>query len=214
MFRLTTLALLVLPAPIALAEGHAVGLKVGALGFGAEYTHEFTERIAARGGIYGSKIGVDVEESDITYEGDVVWDSIVAGIDFHPLKSPLRLSAGFMQNDNRVELVSRPTAPQTVGDTTYTPAQIGTLTGGIGFDDTATFLGLGWDWSRDKDLFGMSLDLGVLDQGDPNVVLRGSGTLLGNPAFEQDIIDETLQIEDDADVDLVPFLSVGFQFRF
>jgi hypothetical protein len=208
------LALLALPASIALAEGHAVGLKVGALGFGAEYTHELTDRIAVRGGIYGSKIGVDVEESDIRYEADVVWDSIVAGVDFHPLKSALRLSAGLMQNDNRVELVSRPTAPQTIGDTTYTPGQIGTLSGGIGFDDTASFLGVGWDWSRDKRLFGMSLDLGVLDQGDPAVSLRGSGTLLGNPAFEQDIIEETVQIEDEVDYDLVPFLSVGFQFRF
>ncbi len=214
MFRVTTLALLLLPAPLALAEGNAVGLKVGALGFGAEFTHEFTDRIAVRGAIYGSEIGVDVDESDIRYEADVVWDSVLAGIDFHPLKSALRLSAGLMQNDNRVELVSRPTAPQTIGDTTYTPAQIGTLIGGIGFDDTASYFGIGWDWSRDKRLFGMSLDLGVVDQGNPSVFLRGSGTLLGNPAFEQDILDETVQIEDEIDYDLVPFLSVGFQFRF
>jgi hypothetical protein len=201
-------------APIALADGHAVGLKVGALGFGAEYTHGLTDRIAVRGGIYGSKLGVDVEESGIRYEADVVWDSIVAGIDFHPLKSALRLSAGLMKNDNGLELVSRPTASQTIGDTTYTPAQIGTLSGAIVFDDTATFLGVGWDWSRDKRLFGMSFDLGLLDQGDPTVVLRGSGTLLGNPAFEQDIVQETTQIDDEIDYGLVPFFAVGFQFRF
>lgn len=214
MFRLAPLALLALPASIALADGHAVGLKVGALGFGAEYTHELTERIAVRGGLYGSQIGVDVEESDIRYEGDVVWDSIVAGVDFHPLKTALRLSGGFIKNDNRLELLSRPTAPQTIGDTTYTPAQIGTLEGGIRFDDTATFVGLGWDWSRDKSLFGMSFDLGIVDQGDPTVFLRGSGTLLGNPSFEQDIAAESTQLEDEADVDIVPFFTVGFQFRF
>lgn len=214
MFRMTPLALLALPAAIALADGHAVGLKVGALGFGAEYTHELTERIAVRGGIYGSKLGVDVEESGIRYEADVVWDSIVAGVDFHPLKSALRLSAGLMKNDNGLELVSRPTASQTIGDTTYTPAQIGTLSGAIGFDDTATFLGVGWDWSRDEQVFGMSVDLGVLDQGDASVTLRGSGTLLGNPSFEQDIAQEAAQLTGDIDYDLVPFFAVGFQFRF
>jgi hypothetical protein len=214
MFRGITLAFLALPAPIALADGHAVGLKVGALGVGAEYTHELTDRIAVRGGLYGSQLGVDVEESGIEYEADVVWDSIVAGIDFHPLKSALRLSAGLIKNDNALELVSRPTAPQTIGDTTYTPAQIGTLEGQVGFDDTATFFGLGWDWSRDKRLFGISFDLGIIDQGNPTVLLRGNGTLLGDPSFQQDIDAEAAQLESEIDVDVVPFLALGFQFRF
>lgn len=215
MLRPIAFALLALPASAAFADGHAVGLKVGALGLGAEYTYSLTDRIAFRGGLYGSQLGFDAEESDIDYEFDVVWDSFSAGIDFHPLKSPLRLSLALMQNDNRLELFSRPTENITVGDTTYTPSQIGTLTGGMGFDDTATMAGIGWDWSRDKSLFGMSLDLGVVDQGAPTVTLRGSGTLLDNPAFEQDLRDEANQLAVEAeDLDLVPFLSLGFQFRF
>lgn len=214
MLRVATLGLLALPAT-ALADGHAVGLKVGAFGLGAEYTHEITDRIAVRGALYGSNWGFDAEQSGIEYEADVVWDSLTAGVDFHPLKSALRLSVGVMRNDNALELLSRPTTNQTIGDTTYTPAQIGTLTGSLHFDDTAMFAGVGWDWSRDKSMFGMSLDLGLVDQGDPVVTLRGTGTLLGNPAFEQDITDEARQLTDDAgDFDLAPFLSVGFQFRF
>jgi hypothetical protein len=215
MLRGITVALLVLPASAALADGHAVGLKVGALGLGAEYTYALTERIALRGALYGSQIGFDAEESDIDYEFDVVWDSLSAGVDFHPLKSALRLSLGLMQNDNRLELFSRPTQNVTIGDTTYTPSQIGTLTGGMQFDDTATMAGIGWDWSRDKSLFGMSLDLGVVDQGSPTVTLQGNGSLLGNPAFEQDIDAEAIQLAGEVeDLDLVPFLSLGFQFRF
>ena len=215
MLRAVTLGLLALPAASAFAEGHAVGLKVGAFGLGAEYTHELTERLAVRGAIYGSQLGFDAEESGIDYEADVVWDSLTAGVDFHPLKSALRLSLGIMKNDNALELVSRPATSQTIGDTTYTPAQIGVLLGSIGFDDTATFAGVGWDWSRDASVFGMSLDIGVVDQGKPVVTLRGSGTLLGDPAFQQDINAEAVQLTDEAsDLDLVPFLSLGFQFRF
>jgi hypothetical protein len=215
MLRLATLGLLALPASAAFGEGHAVGLKVGAFGLGAEYTYDFTERISLRGALYGSNLGFDAEESGIEYEADVVWDSLTAGVDFHPMKSALRLSAGFMRNDNALELFSRPTTNQQIGDTTYTPSQIGTLTGSLRFDDSATFAGLGWDWSRDKGLFGMSLDLGVVDQGDPIVTLRGSGSLLGNPAFEQDINAEAAELADEAsDLDLVPYLSLGFQFRF
>ena len=214
MLRPLTVAMLCLPASTVLAEGKSIALKVGALGVGAEYTHELTERIALRGGLYGSEWGFDVTESGIRYDADVVWDSVVAGVDFHPLKSALRLSAGLMKNDNRLELTSRPTGNVTVGNTTYTAEEAGTLLGRVGADDTATFLGVGWDWSRDKRLFGMSFDLGVLDQGDPTVTLRGTGTLLGNPAFQQDIDAEVAQIEGEIDYDVVPFLSVGFQFRF
>jgi hypothetical protein len=215
MLRATTLVLLALPASAALGEGRAVGLKVGALGLGAEYTHELTERIAVRGGFYGSQLGFDAEEGGLDYEVDVVWDSLSVGVDFHPLKTALRLSVGLLKNDNALELVSRPSGNVTVGDTTYTPAQVGTLTGSLQFDGTATFAGLGWDWSRDASLFGMSLDIGVVDQGDPVATLRGSGTLLGNPSFEQDIRAEEIELAGEAsDFDLVPFLSVGFQFRF
>ena len=215
MLRLMTFGLLALPASAALAEGHSIGLKVGAFGLGAEYTHELTDRLAVRGALYGSNLGFDAEESGIEYEADVVWDSLTAGVDFHPLKSALRLSLGIMRNDNALELFSRPTTNQTIGDTVYTPAQIGALTGRLRFDDSAMFAGVGWDWSRDKSLFGMSFDLGVVDQGDPVVTLRGSGSLLGDPAFQQDINAEAAELADEAsDFDVVPYLSLGFQFRF
>ena len=215
MSRRFALALLALPAGTAFAEGQSIGLKVGALGLGAEYTYQLNDRVAFRGAIFGSELGFDAEESDIDYEFDIVWDSLAVGVDFHPLKSAFRLSAGVLKNDNGLRMLSRPTRNVIVGANTYTPAEIGTLEGSVGFDDTAVFAGLGWDWSRDKRLFGMSLDLGVLDQGDPTVALRGTGTLFGNPAFEQDVDAEEAELTDSLDgLDLAPYLNIGFQFRF
>jgi opacity protein-like surface antigen len=216
MKRSLVLALLALPpASTAFAEEHAIGLKVGALGLGAEYTYQLKDRIALRGGVYGSQVGFDATESGIEYEFDFVWDSVSAGVDFHPLKSALRLSVGLLKNDNGLEAVSRPTGNVTVGDTVYTPAQIGALQGTIRFDDTATFVGVGWDWSRDRRLFGMSFDLGLLKQGDPVVTLRGNGTLLGDPAFEQDIRAEEAELAASTDdFDVIPFVAVGLLFRF
>jgi hypothetical protein len=62
----------------------------------------------------------------------------------------------------------------------------------------------------------MSFDIGMLDQGDPVVTLTGNGTLLGDPAFEQDINAEEAELQSslDGDVDLVPYLSLGLVFRF
>lgn len=197
------------------ADGHTLGLKAGALGLGLEYTYAITDRWSVRGGLNGAGLGFDGEESDIEYEFDVVWDSLTLGVDLHPMRSPFRLSLGVMRNDSRLDAESRPTGNVEVGDTTYTPAEVGTLTGRIGFDDTAVYAGLGWDWSRKNSRFGTSFDIGVLDQGAPAVSLRGSGTLLGNPAFEQDIAAEQADLQDSVDdLDLVPYLTVGFMFRF
>jgi hypothetical protein len=211
--KLAVLGILTALQAPAHAEGHSVGLKAGALGLGVEYAYDLTDRVSLRGGVNGSKYGSDAEESGIAYDVDLVWDSLSLGVDFHPLKSAFRLSAGFLSNDNRLELLSTSTGNITVGDTQYTPQQVGTLIGRAGFDD-ALVLGLGWDWSRDK-RFGMSLDLGVLDQGDPTVTLVGTGTLLGNAAFRQDLAAETAELADElADFDVVPYLTLGFVFRF
>ena len=203
------------PAATALADGHAIAIKAGALGLGAEYTHAINERIAVRGGVYGSDLGFDAEKSGIDYEFDIVWDSLAAGVDFHPLKTALRLSAGLLKNDNALEAVSRPTGNVTVGDTVYTPSQVGTIEGDVRFDDTATYLSVGWDWSRDKRFFGMSFDVGLIDQGSPVVTLRGNGTLFGDPSFQQDIDAEEAELAAELDdLDLVPFAALGFVSRF
>jgi hypothetical protein len=111
--------------------------------------------------------------------------------------------------------MSRPTGNVTIGDTVYTPSQVGTLEGNVTFDDTATYLGVGWDWSRDKRIFVMSFDLGLVDQGSPVVTLQGNGSLLGNPSFEQDIDAEERELAAEFDdLDLVPYLTLGFVFRF
>ena len=214
--RLPLLLVLALPASAALADDHGqvFGLKAGALGLGIEYSYEFNDRLAFRGAINGSKLGTDSDEAGIHYDVDVVWDSVSVGVDFHPTKGPFRLSAGVLSNDNRLEALSRPTHNVTVGDTVYTPAQVGTLVAVARYDDVAPLLGLGWDWSRTKRI-GFSLDLGVVDQGDPTVVLIGTGTLLGDPAFQADIAAERADLEDALeDFGLVPFATFGLMFRF
>jgi hypothetical protein len=209
------ITLLVLPTAGAFAADHAVGVKAGALGLGVEYTHNLGDRLAIRGGINGSQLGYDGQESGIEYEFDAVWDSLSVAFDFHPTKSPFRLTAGVLRNDNGLTAVSRPTSDVTIGDTTYTPAEVGVLSGKIGFDGTAPFVGVGWDWSRRKRVFGMSLDVGVLDQGSPKVALRATGTLLSDPAFQQDLADEEVQLHDSlGNLDLLPYVTVGFIFRF
>ena len=60
-----------------------------------------------------------------------------------------------------------------------------------------------------------TLDLGLVDQGSPLVTLRGNGSLFGNPSFEQDVDAEERELAAELeDLDLVPYLTLGFVFRF
>ena len=212
--RIVLVGICLLPAA-AWAGDNAIGIKAGALGLGVEYTRNLSDRWAIRGGINGSQLSFDGNESGIDYQFDFVWDSLSIGVDLHPFKSPFRLTAGILRNDNALNGRSRPASNVTIGNTSYTPAQVGVLTSTVGFKQTAPFLGLGWDWSRKKPHFGMSFDIGVLDQGSPRVTLRGSGTLLGDPAFQQDIAREEAQLRDSlSDLDLLPYVTVGFVIRF
>jgi hypothetical protein len=213
--RIGLIGALLLPATWAAAGERAVALKAGALGVGVEYTHDIGERLAIRGGINGSQLGFDGQESGIDYQFDVVWDSLSVAFDFHPKKSPFRVTGGLLRNDNALKAVSQPASDVTIGNTTYTPAEVGVLSGKVDFDRTAPFAGVGWDWSRRKRVFGVSLDVGVLDQGAPRVALRATGTLLGDPMFRQDLADEEAQLRDSlGNLDLLPYLTVGFVFRF
>jgi hypothetical protein len=213
--RATVAGMLVLAQSPAFAEGHAVAAKAGALGLGVEYTFSLTERLAVRAGLNGSRIGTDAEESGIDYDIDLVWDSLSVAFDFHPTQGALRLTGGLLQNDNRLETVGLLSGNTTIGDATYTPAEIGTLSGTVKFDDTAPFAGLGWDWSRGKRRFGMSLDFGIVSQGAPSVDLQASGTLFDDQSFQADIAAEEAELVNSLDdLDLVPYMSLGFVFRF
>jgi hypothetical protein len=213
--RLVLMSGLVMLTATAFAEDQALGVKAGALGLGVEYTYDLTERLSVRGGINGSQFGFDAEEAGIEYDVDWVWDSLAVAVDFHPRRNALRLTVGVLGNDNALEIASRLSGPVTVGDTTYTSGQVGTLRGTVSFDDTAPFAGVGWDWSRAKQRFGVSFDLGLVSQGSPAVTLTADGNLTGDPAFQSDLAAEELELEESLeDLDLAPYLTLGFIFRF
>ncbi len=199
----------------ALAQNHAISAKAGALGLGLEYTYSFSDRWAIRGGPYGSSASTDREEAGIEYEVEIEWDSLSLAFDFHPFTGPFRLTAGVLQNDNAALAQSTPTQDVELGGITYTPAEVGTLRAGIGFDDdVAPFLSLGWDWSRSK-RFGIALDLGLVSQGTVMVSLSADGTLTGNPIFEANLAAEEAELEDAlSDLDILPFVTLGIVFRF
>jgi hypothetical protein len=209
----------VLAAGAARAENldanHELAAKIGAFGLGIEYGYSFNDRIALRLGVNGGGFGFDAEESGISYDFDMSWDSVSAAVDFHPRGKAFRLTGGLLRNDNALNAVSRSTSDVVVGGDVYTPAEVGTLSARASFARTAPFAGVGWDWSRSGRLFGVSFDLGLLDQGSPTVLLHADGGLAADPQFEDDVAAEQAELDDSLeDFELLPYAALGFVFRF
>jgi hypothetical protein len=214
-YVLAVLSSTVLVTAAAHAENHQLAAKIGALGFGIEYGHPFNDRIVLRLGINGGGLGFDARESGIAYDFDLSWDSFSAAVDFHPRGKAFRLTGGLLRNDNGLDAVSRVASSVVIGGNVYTPAEVGTLSARAAFERTAPFAGVGWDWSRSKRLFGVSFDLGLLDQGSPTVTLRADGGLVADPRFEDDLAAERAELDDALqDFDLIPYATLGFVFRF
>lgn len=207
------LALLAVAAhatPAARAADVGLGLRAGTQGIGVEGAVGLTKWFSLRGGIYDASLSDDTEEGGIVYDGTLEVGGVGLIADVFPTRGSFRLSAGLFSNDNGIELTATPVTPQQIGDSIYTPAQIGTLLGRVEFDDTAPYLGIGWGSLARGKRVGFLFDLGVVLQGSGEVSLVATG----GGVDPDDLADEAAEVEAEiSDYDLWPVVSFGLAIR-
>ena len=193
-----------------------VGVKAGTLGLGVEGRWSPIELIDFRAGVNSYDYDTDESTAGIDYDATLALDSyyVTGNINF-PL-SPLRLTAGAFANSNELQVTSQDTGGQDIelGGVTFPSDVVGTVSGGVGFDDFAPYVGVGFDFEP-FDKFGLNLDIGLLWQGEPGVALSADGTGAGNPAFDAALEVERQELEDDlSDYKAWPVLSLAFIYNF
>jgi hypothetical protein len=176
----------------AAAQGLGVGVRVGTLGVGGEAAVDLTERLVLRGGV-----GLSPLEPSATFDDLEVtltlptWFNV--GLDVY-LNGAVRLGAGILFKSDDPELTGEFDAPQDVGGTSFTPQELGTLTGAIDSPDRVPYVLVGFGKHTALGV-GLFLDLGVAFLGDPDVRLGASGGSLSDQqeplrsALEQEAAD-------------------------
>ena len=202
---------------IASAEGNGLGIKASTLGAGVEFDKAINEYLGIRLGLnyfqYDSTVSVD----DIEYDSSVNLQSGGAIVDWYPFAGAFRLTGGIMLNGNDGDVSATPDKPVYVGDTVYTPQQVGTLSGSFSFDTLAPYAGIGWTSNRDKgEGLSFAFDIGVLFQGAPSIDnYHASGPIADNPGFQLDIDKEVTKLEDDLDsFRYYPVVALTLMYRF
>lgn len=190
-----------------------LGITGGTLGIGPE--------VGFRSGGFGARanatffsLGRDVESDGVLYDGDLKLRSYGAMLDLYPFGGGFRISPGARITRNRVELIATPTEDVEIGDNTYTPAEIGTISGEVRAKKFAPTLTIGWTSGGTSGLY-FGIDAGAMFQGSPRVrELRTTG-MLSDSELAADIERERAEIEDDIDnYKVYPIVQLGLGFRF
>jgi hypothetical protein len=198
------------------SRGLAVSGKAGTLGLGGDLTAGITSNVNARVGINAGSLSFQGSPTDVEYDVDLDFLSFPAMVDWHVFDDSFRISAGVLINENEIGLLATPTAPVQIGDNVYTPAEIGTLSGGVDFEPVAPYVGIGWGNALDPyKKWGFTCDFGVAYTHSPNVALAASGTGASDPTFQDDLAREVSDIEDKlSNYKFYPVISVGLFYRF
>lgn len=217
-FILSGILLVLIPSKWGYAESgrFAVGGKVGTLGLGGEITAGITSNINTRVGINGFSYDYSGTEGDVEYDIDLKLFSASLLLDWHPFGGGFRISGGLLINQNELDTQARPMTSYTIGNTTYTPAQVGTLRGSIDFNDMAPYAGIGWGNAVGKDKkWGVTFDIGVVFQGSPKVSLTADGLLASDPTFQANLKREEDELQDALDeFEYYPAIAIGITYKF
>jgi len=195
--------------------GLGVGAKAGTLGYGVELTKSFTDRINGRLGLNSYSASDSTTESGIDYDIDLNLKTTTAMLDFHPFKGSFRLSLGYVANSNSFDMLAQPVSGSyDINGTTYTEAQVGNLLGDVTFG-SGMYAGIGWGNAGDGKGLGFSVDLGVFQQGSPDLSMSATGPIAADPTFAANLQSEIDAAEKDLeDFQQYPVIAVGLTYSF
>ncbi len=196
-----------------------MGFKAGTLGLGLEATWRPIPWLDVRAGFNKYDYEDNRADAGIAYTSTLQLDTYYGTVNFLFPVSPLRVTVGAYSNGNEFQMASTAAADYDIGNDNFLASEVGTLRSTTYFESVAPYLGVGFDFSIVGKV-GLSLDLGVLWQGDPSVSLTADGTLANDPGplgdiFRAELAAEALQLEAEfEDYKAYPVISLGINFNF
>ena len=219
--------------------GWAIVPEISTLGFGGNIVRKITPAFNARVGVNAFGVGINLNESQFDYDGDLNLFNVSSILDVHPFKSSgFRISAGLIFGNNNIqgtadvseqvadEIENVEVLGQTIDIRDFIDIQgLATLDADVDITNSVSpYLGIGGGnpvgegkglgfWWNAGVVFGGSPDVTVTPN-IPNSVpeaLRGEVQQAANALVEN----EEQDIEDDLDfLSVYPVISLGISYQF
>jgi hypothetical protein len=213
-FLTLPLLLIVLAPSSGWAQGLGLGGRVGTLGLGGELAVGLTDRVVVRGGAGFMPYDPNFTFSDVGVSLSLP-NVYNVGVDLY-VNGAVRFGGGILFRSDDPTLRGDFDSPQEIGGTTYTPQELGTLTGVLDSSGRAPYVLVGFGRHTAAGV-GLFLDLGLAFTGDPDVRLDAEGGTLSpdsNASFRSALDREAAAFEADMRgyLKLWPVLSLGVRF--
>ncbi len=193
-------------------DGHfRFGVTGGTLGVGPEIAWRIGKAAALRANATYLSLAPNFQSDGIDYDGDVELQSGGLMLDLHPFGGGLHVSGGARINANEADVAATPAGNVTINGFTYTPAQVGTISGAAATRDFAPMASIGYSGGLKRGLtFGF--EAGALFQGAIEIEeLIASGGLVS----AIDLGAERQSLQDDVnDYKIYPVLQLRLGYRF
>jgi hypothetical protein len=196
----------------------ALGAEVGTAGYGPTAIFTFSKYFTATAGYTWLSFNYDASSADANYSGKLKLSNVQAFVNWHPYAGTFHLSAGAFVSNNRVTVTGKPKSNSSfdVGGTTYTAAQIGTLSGEVEVaKNTEPYIGFGWAKKPLDGGIGFFADFGVLFTSTAKTKLGATGPIASDPAFQTNLRKEEKDINHDLKpLRYYPIVQLGLLYRF
>ena len=209
------------------SEGSPWGatFDVGTLGIGASVVRKINSNLNARLGVNAFGLGVDVEDTDVTYESDLDLLNVSLLLDYHIIKnSSFRVTTGLIFNGNEITGTARGNGTIEIGDDTFTSGvngQLESVDAEIDIhNDIAPYLGIGiGNPTSGKPGLGFWFNAGVMFGGSPEVTITPNPGTAADAATRDRINQaaerEAEDLEDEIDwLNIYPVISIGVNYHF
>ena len=213
-------AVLALPAAARAADlpGVTAGVSAGTLGVGPEVNLRYPgSPFGLRLGMDYLDVGTSFRSGGVSYKANARLLSGGATVDYYPFKetfSGFRMSLGARVNGNQATVSATPSGVVSLGGHSYLASDVGTLSGRATYNPVAPYVGVGYSLPLFSQLV-LSLDGGVLYQGNGNLNLSSTGGLSGSAAFQQDLASASARVRRDmgyAEFYPVAMVTLGWHF--
>jgi hypothetical protein len=190
------------------AQEAGLAIHVGSMGVGIDGAVMVHPMVGIRAGANYFPFDISYNSSGIGYNLGPASPQFLLVADLYPTRS-FRVSGGLMISSADFELTAKLDGPVDIGGTTYTPAQVGKLTGVLETRDVSPYVGIGFG-NPAVSRVGLLVDLGVAFHGNPKAGLSADGPVAALPSFQQDLDQEAQKIQADVENYVVyPVLSIG-----
>jgi hypothetical protein len=209
--------ILALLLPNAAEAQIGLAARASTLGLGVELSYRLNRNVGLRVGGNYLQFSRDATIENIDYHVTPHFESGAATLDLDPFGGAFHLSGGLLLNRNEGTMVARLNQNIEIGGTSYTPDQIGSLTGTVDFRKTAPYVGVGL---AGQGRIALLLDVGVGMTGTPRVDLIGQTPLTGaaKAQFDANVAQELAQVRAEIDgksyLKFHPVVSVGVKIGF